>query len=600
MNELDYAFATQKIDRLGNKVFSGDKQILVYVGGKLWNVPRLETRINKGEIILDEDQRIIEINNHEDLGRMGFIIVNEKLDPDQIYYRGQKRILKLKRISKNVEMPKIPDGHYVEYSVVNKALRLVGKDSGPYGKGPTIPLKRKEKIAENDYEDILSSFCSVDNESEKEVTIEKISIPEIPVMITEEGELACLPNEQDEPTVGVIGIRGTGKSLFMHGLSDRGYHKWNRKVVVLNDYMNECHTWALPWVYLTSNFANSSMPTSFAKELAKIGEATMPLPCVYLTPVTSSLIDIGLKDSGVSYLMSIPFKDIINNFQYYLKEKKEWKMGPTGRYFRKMAEDLISCKTIEEIETAVRTNLPGKGDAGVRNKIISVMEDIFDRKFLDVNTGVKSKWTVQMKDGHVGKYSPILATMLVGGVPVLQTNDISAKDYFPQYYRYIIQDIFKKQTTDEYFIKNQIKTWLFIDELQSVSSTSKPGPASEVLDKWVAEGRNARGGFFYATQNYSKVTLRVRSNTKYLFCFKLNSSDEINAIAADRDLTLIQKKKIKRLKKFEMLAITSERFVCYDADGNRRYTDEGEILKGRSLPPLSMHKAPSSKQGEEA
>ena len=47
-----------------------------------------------------------------------------------------------------------------------------------------------------------------------------IQVPEIIVMRTNDGEIVCIPQEKDEPSVGVIGQRGSGKSYLLHRIAD--------------------------------------------------------------------------------------------------------------------------------------------------------------------------------------------------------------------------------------------------------------------------------------------------------------------------------------------------------------------------------------------
>jgi hypothetical protein len=590
IDELDYAYATQRLDELGNSIYDKDKELLDYVGGRRWKIDPIKTSIMVGESLLDEEQQIVKISTSDDLAYLGYRVVSQNLDRDgQMYFRGQKKFYYLERIDFEEDKMKMPDGHVVEYALKDKKIRLVGRGAGPMGIGSWVSLKPPEKSAAKDYRDIINSYSSL-GVTKKKVMLTEMKIPEIPVMISKQGELVCIPNSKDEITAAWVGRKRTGKSFSMHGVVDRAYWKGGRGMIVLNDYLNECKSWALPWKYDALHLEHS-----FNKQLKKIGEHTLPLPAIFITPVTSTLYEYTGQEAGIGFKMSFPFKKLINEYTFYLKEKKEWRMSNSGRYFRLMKDDLIKCKSMEEMEDVVMHHpcMPIK-EKGMRNKILSVLQDIFDSGFLDVGSGVSPFWKVKLKDGHIGSYTPIVAAMLAGLVPVVQTREVKAKDYFPQYFRYLVDDIFDKQINDEYFKKIQKKVWLVVDELTLISSTDMPGPASDVLQRCVTVGGPSRIGFIYATQNYTKIPVRIRSNTSYVFAFRFNSDEEANEIAKDFNLSSDQQRKILSLKKFEMLGITSEKFICYDSEGNR-YEREDPI-EGYALPPLSMHKPPSKEE----
>src|SRR3990167_6404633 len=79
-----------------------------------------------------------------------------------------------------------------------------------------------------------------------EKPISKIVYKEIPVMVTQTGQLACLPFTNDMPTIGITGAKRTGKSMFMHQLIDQIYWRTADAMVFLNDAHFETYTYARP------------------------------------------------------------------------------------------------------------------------------------------------------------------------------------------------------------------------------------------------------------------------------------------------------------------------------------------------------------------
>jgi DNA helicase HerA-like ATPase len=156
--------------------------------------------------------------------------------------------------------------------------------------------------------------------------------------------------------------------------------------------------------------------------------------------------------------------------------------------------------------------------------------------------------------------------------------------------KYILDDIFNNQTRDEYFENNKIVTYMIVDEITNIASTENKSVAQESLVQCVTEGRPNRIGFVYTTQNYSPIDKRIRENTTHLFSFRLKH--ETRHIKSDFNLSNTQEEDIKSLQKFEMMAMTTDKFIVYDEDGHRRQSEAGEIFRGLALPPVCEPSAP--------
>ena len=604
IKEIDYSFATQRLRALGNSVYIKDKKILQYAGGMPFPLKPFKTRISKGDVLLDKEQQIKIINNDEDLSTLKYCLVSEAVVAgDYIYFEGQKKKFKLQKLAPTVKGVKFSTGYCVEFDVINRAIRLRGQGAGEFGVGKWVKLWRAGQVSQDPNDILRRRQESLTGISSVQKTIfEYKDVPEIAFMVSDEGELICLPNQITEPTIGVIGAKGSGKTFGLHRVVDCAYWKLNKGIIILNDWLDECNPWALPWMYLNSN---NKTEMTFAKQLKKIGEETRPLPVVFLTPVTESMDEVTLPHSGVSFKMSFPLKELIANYYNYLKGKREWELRNSGRYFKKLIPLLAELfKTdddiaFEDIEVIVKSELNHKTTEtpqGVAEKILSVLEDVYQRGILDANTNVPSKWKVRLKNGHVGEYFPPMALALCGVVPVIKTMDLNKKDYFQQYKRYELESIYNTQKKDLYCRANGTQVWVIVDELPSVTSTSQSSLTREITESFVTEGRPVRVGFGYGTQNYTLVPKRIRSNTKFLFAFQAGSDEEAKAVAQDFTLSKTQRQKLLNLEPLELVALTKEHFICYDSEGNRRESKRGEIFKGRILPPLSMHQAPTKQR----
>jgi hypothetical protein len=492
-------------------------------------------------------------------------------------------------------MRSIPDGHAIEYDETNERIRLIGRNTGPLSVGPWIyisPRTKKENSighmsVEKKKRMLLSKYMAI------EEVPDIVHIPEIPVMISSRGEIVCLEEAKDEPVIGIVGVRGSGKTVLAHSILDHAWWKKpNLRLTILNDSLVQ----TMPWTMPCSIVENSNIPQSniFTKGIAKIGEHPLPMPCVFLHPNTDTLKETVLPREEISFKTTIPFEHLIQNYDYFLRGKKEWDLGKSAPYFRNIKEDLVKCKTLEEIEEVLNVAVEEeKLNKQSKDKIFSVLIDIFNQRILDVNTDIPANWKVQKKGDEAVELNPVLACMEAGVVPIVMTQNLLPKEYFPQYMRYFIDSIFEYQVNEVKFRGES--TWMFIDELPDISSTENRTVAAYSLRRCVTEGRNPKLGTIFALQNWTKVDPLIRNNTTHLFTY-INKSKEAAAITKDFDLPSHLQRDILSLQKFRMIGMTHEKFVVYSPDGERYLTDEP--IKGMAIMPLSQHQAPGGTAGE--
>lgn len=482
----------------------------------------------------------------------------------------------------------MPKNHFVEIDRGKRRARVIGQNALPRWYTYVVKKEAKDRHIplDNPYLGELELYKSW--MPYKEEIVRKIKVGELPFIVTENNELVCLAETTDEPVIGIVGQRGKGKSLCLHTLVDHGFWKMGRKVAVMNDYLRECGTWCLPWPRKPEN-------KKFISQLERLNEQPMPLPCIYLHPNTKNLNYITHQDT-VGFKISLPFKDTMNNFEYMMRHIPEWKITKSLPYLKKISKQLIECKSFEEIESILESEFADKSLWSIRDKIMSVLNDIYQEQIWDISNDINSDWTIKNKrTGEEHQYSPFMAAMLCDLVPVFVPTNIRRKMYFPMYFRYVAEDIFYKQEGDELCKNKDFKVWLAVDELTSLDSRNNPTVASQILDQVVAEGRSQRIGFLWVSQNPELITQRIATNTTHFFSFQFQEKKQAQAIGNNFAMAKYRINEILKLKKYEVLAMTTENFIVYDENGKRSKSEPGETFRGFFIPSLSMHRAPSQR-----
>jgi len=514
----------------------------------------------------------------------------------------------------------IPRGHSLEFDYANSKARICGVNAGPLGVSDWVGVR---ELFDNDknkkspfgkhgclsFTDsyagkVLSNFYNSllpEDSRNEEDALEVFFKKEIPVMVTSRGEVVCIPIENDCPVIAIVGERRNGKSFFMHRLVDYSYwYVENTFPVVINDSLRECDAWNLPWR------SERAKKGGFYRQLRTLNEGSRPLPCVYLHPSTNTLSNVMLEKKGVGFVTPLPFAELIENYNLYLSDNDDYKLGKSGRYFRNMKDALVGLKNIDEIHdffddledrNKVEKNIP----EGVLSKIRSILVDIFNLKLVDNSVDLPSLWTMKLREGFVGSPGypdsftdfPHIVSLMAGLVPVFETSDLVNYDFFSQWMRWIVDTVYQRQTNNVYFINNKFKVWLFCDEITSVAATDRKGAASKSFKLTVQKSGPARIGFIYATQNYSKVEREIRSNTTHCFSVLQGGEEEANLLRKDFVLSNADKRQLLKLDKFDIMAMTKHKFIVYSPDGRRRvHKAKDGVLLGKSLPPLSYHKGP--------
>jgi hypothetical protein len=578
-----HSYAKQYLEERNIKIYAENKQILEPIKRTIYKTWKLKTGYYVGESFGD-NRKIQLINDYTRLKSLGYCIISRPVTDKTRY--GQRTQYYLTWNQGTADIRSMPKEHAVQWDAYNKAARLIGPNAGRFSPWISPPGRRPGGTGRTTLR--VDDYCRQPEAIARKITREWslepeepvfIPIKEIPFMISDAGEIVCLPRSSDSHTIAICGARGSGKTFLLLRFISCMFWKWDVKFVILNDHQSECGTWCAP---------NDNWEQYL--KLKSINEIPLPLPCVYLHPhLTDSYGMLNGKEVG--YEITLPYNEIVTNFKKYMTLNK------SSPYFARLRKELLECETIDDVDSLLKaksdkTITPKEDlvDPNAVKKIKTYMANIFDDELTEKNTGIPHEWKVVEANGDSYRYNPVTACAMAGLIPVFETETLSSKDFFQPYLKYFIEDIFNRQIRDDLFKERNTEVYFFIDELHTLSSTQQQGIVDEILKRVVREGRPRRLGTIIADQEFTKLVHDIKANMKYVITFS-NPGE-----AADLDKTYKLGKhwreEIVKLDTFECLAwaTTDEAFIVYTRDGEM-YKTRGPI-KGRSLPPLSLHKKP--------
>jgi hypothetical protein len=579
-------YARQFLEERDIEIYAGDTQLFKPLNREIWKTARLKTGYLIGDIFIDR-KGTEKIYDYAKIKNLGYSIDSRKIEQRTRFMQHVQYFL-MSGITGN--MRDTPRDHYIEWDPFNKQARLIGPNAGRFNPWINALGKKRsggtgrtklyvEDYASNAHNIIEAIMRKHIDEPEKPVFV---PISEVPIMISDSGDIVCLPKSQDEHTLGIFGQKGTGKTFNLCGILSRMYHMWDKNFVVLNDWNKECGTWCMP------NLDKSQQVT-----LMKLNQIPLPLPCVYLHPHYPKIKESEIMNPEVASQISIPYEELIINFDKYMTLDK------TTVYFKNLQEELLACESMEDVDALIKRRTDKKQnekqkilDMNSAKKITAYVADtIFRNEVTEKNSGIPCSWNAKFPNGEVYSGNPITTCMVAGLIPVIETQTLSSKDYFQPYLKYFIEDIFNGQINDPILKENNTCVYFFIDELHTLSSTQQKGVVDEILKRVVREGRPRRIGMIVADQKFKQVPDEIKSQLKFIITF--SNPIEANEIATTYDLGKYWQEVIKKLDKFECLAwATDEPFIVYTRNGEVIKT-KGPI-KGKSIPPLNMHKKPMS------
>ncbi len=483
-----------------------------------------------------------------ELRQLGFVIASQK--PDEKWVKGQRSMYVLMRIDDaSNPLPNMPKDTRFEYDRANERLRLIGKYVGYLGRSDWLTLKMVYPKREQEYH----TFYEIMSHKEKVMKRyrrdslgmdekDKIIIKDLPIGVTDSNEILCLKRpesiaEEVEPRIIILGSPRVGKSVFAHGLLGRGMAYWGVKACALNDSQSETGDWCYP---------DDSQGMSFGLpyNLSKLSELPLGMPTLYLTPNTDDTMSIMHEKDSLGFKISIPFDVLVSNPHWFMDLKG------SEKYFMPLKDKLLECKTptdvIDMFASGQYGPVPPKQSI---NMVSSLMFDLSRKKIIDRWCGVPARWKVYIQNQFIGSFNPILAGIVAGLCPVLETGDLLNKGYFPSYFTYFARDLFEAQRTNPYFIDHNIKVWAFLDEVTDIARAGTTNMASVILEQLLRKGAMRRIGMVIATQFYDQVPPIIRNNCNYVICF--NTGETSDEIVHHLGLAKTEANHLKDLVKFE-------------------------------------------------
>ena len=441
--------------------------------------------------------------------------------------------------------------------------KLLVRLRGLMAQGIIKPIQGKKSLSDRWAERYsINAFLPDDKK------FEEINITDLPIMIAQDGSLVCIPRRHEPFNAAAVGKKGTGKSLILHRIVDEIFWLWSQNVIIMNDIQGEDIIWNSPM--------NNNL---WIRNLSALKEKPIALPIVFIYPHTNQLeLNYEKTKQQINYIQTtIPFSEVIDNSAIYLN------LGNTAMYVRGMKDELLECETPDEIEALLLEKFPGKSYGAMRNKIMAGFYDIFKQEILNITN---KEYPYKIKIGNTSG-NPLVILTKFGIVPCFETYDLATRLYAEQVFSYHLESIFSAKQ-DGGLLENET-VYIYFDELTHVCTDADKNSAYESLSKITTRGRKMKLGLLYATQNYSKIPRKIKSNTDYVFAFQHSNEEEVNRIVKDYDMHKLDKKEILNLNDFEVMAITNEHFVVY-RDGKR--LEVGHPIKGTILPPLSNHFKP--------
>jgi len=604
-----HSYAKVWLSKLGNEILINGTNFFVAddkLKGK-FHVPRLQTYIKLGYELIDEEElEGITTISYPDLKKK-FGLYIYRIPAKKAWRSRQVDILVIAK--KQQGRADIPENTIrrrnsrgkciIEWDKEKERIRGVGEDfgteEGQHSTGditPWISYGKKDKKAHNRIIE-YDSFADVsDNLFDVwrgiyQRKIRKQPVKELPVMITDEGLLLCMPYDKElVPKILVVGKTGTGKSFTINSLMGRIFYIFQDKVGLLNDSLDQFYDLMLPM-----------KGEGHVRELQRIGNTPRPLPVINLY-MSCPDVQIRYSEEKIGYRLTISFEAFLYKWKYYTFGVSRWDLGKAETYLtRQVIYKIKDCKTTGEIEEILKGVLPNardpkKGD-GMRNmmakwdsKFDNIFRDAFTSNLFQTEETTAAEWVLKTPDGEY-KGHPFIISAYAGLLPVI--NNAMAKDrtIAPKQMADLISEIVKWQMR---LGDKKKRIWVAIDELKDL--LKKPGDdVYKALDYLFTQGRFPKIGFLGNVQEYTKLSPSMRANSSHLIIFELQTDEERKAIAKDYDIEVKKITELSVLKKHQSLFVTRERTILYDKDGIRKRAETGGMWRGKVLPPLTVHKS---------
>lgn len=613
--KFKHSFAKVWLKRLGNEIYINGTNFLKVEGKaieKYFKIRPLKTFLRQGEDLIDEEEldKITYISYGDMKKKVGHTIYRISVPKKKWWYTSQKYIYLIEpKIAGKVGLPESSyrRRHFkIEWLRSENCVRGVGEGfgtrEGKYKNGDVTPwvfYKKRPSKSSNilpltrhkSYADISDNLMK-SWKGEKIEHDDKIPIKELPVMITEEGHLLCMPYDKDYvPKMVMVGTSGSGKSWCLNSILGRAFYIYQDKCGLLNDSGDQFYDLMLP-----------QQEDQNIMQLNRIGNKPRPLPVINLY-MSCPEVDIRYKDENVGYRLVIDFKDLLRRYPFFSANIGGWKIGETIKYWDKhLINALDKGKTSEEMKKICYAMIPkarddkqGDGTRSMIHKWVAAWDKVLSDKFtynLFKDEKTTSPYWKAKVNGRELSGHPFIISAYAGCFPIINNTMAKDRPIASKHLADIIKKISRWQTM---MGKDKKRIWIGIDELKDLLGERKNSDVYKALDYLFAQGRFPKIGFIGNLQEYSMMSNAMQNNTTHLIVFDLKKKKERKDIAEDYSLDATRIEEMSKLENHQCLFITKKKMIIYDKDGKRKEKKEGEgfVWKGKILAPITVHKKPS-------
>lgn len=413
----------------------------------------------------------------------------------------------------------------------------------------------------------------------------KVFINHVPVMITDNNKVLCIPTDKELFHIGITGATGKGKGIVGNNLLGWEYWLMKRHCMILNDFQRETFEQSLP-----------CFNKIFQENLKIINARPTPLPLVYVYPSNKHL-RIGKEEAMFPHIkMSIPTRALIQEIEKY------YKLDKSAKYFTANIDKFLECRDLEEIDEALKEIIEEnvkeyKNKRSLENmmfKIRTVFKNIFDEMITD-NSSPEAPAFINIRNGKGEIYNNLVIQSLIFAkvIPSIQTSDIRSKSWFSAYMSFIVESIYEDKFRDA-FLK-EVTVSMYVPEIDKMWKEENGKLIKESLGLLGTNGRRVGIGLRWDAQDYDSIPDSIRSNTPYLFVLRKSDSKEVNGIVKDYNISKDVQDQILSLESdpkkalFECVALTTNRFILYDQRSGQT-TSTNTPQRGRLITPMAHHR----------
>ncbi len=609
MNNPD--FALQWLDFLGNKIYNNGQQIFKYHGEPRYDISRIQSRIRIGDTFGgdEEGEKKFTVISFSELEELGLTIIAK----DDLFWKPrQKCYFKLAR--KAVDLAGITKtiftraGITIQHDAPNKRTRIMGEfvlaakeSTVQNGVGDWMsyeidtPMKMEfeetDALTRSQYRAIIERTITGKEESENSIKYMMMRNDEIPIMISDEKYVVCIPKQSACQRIIVVGEPRTGKSVFTDAWASRVGPNgiWQNRVGWLIDPMNQFYDLSLLQDYPPFNKINSY-----------VNNPPRPVPAVQQYLACNSPIEVN--HPNISLTVTQSFLEYLKKYKFYTYGIKDYDVGDSIRYLPDYVDVLKDATSGDEVFELMREAISNfdkdKGMQAMAYKWKNTFETIFQEKFTSNlykdNPTATDELEVVFKDGSRLKGHPFIMCYEAGLVPVLNIAAAKLKRWTRNYLADLMQKIVAHQIA---MGQKQHRVWIIADELNEIYERGKKKDnASSSFEQLERQGGFNNIGFVGNTQSLKKLNPEMYDAATHICCTYMKDSKSRKMIADTYDTHDILHK-IEELKEREMIAFSKQPWITYDRWGRRREEKNRKWFKGTILPPMNHHKIPLTRIG---